>query len=457
MALRALCLFFTLSACGSTQMAAEPRVKSEEDATEPVEAETTKAATSPQERHVSHAELIVPVDAKDPKWGAESAPVTLVQFVDLECPFSARAALTLEALKHQYGPEKLRIVFKSNPLPFHKRAPMAHDAALAVYALSGPDSFERYKGLIFSHRSEISQAKLEEWAEQVGIPALSLKQELLSGRPTAHVVADQEIAAELGLIGTPEFFINGVSLSGAVPADEFVKIIDAELGAATRLRETGAGEMAIYSLRLKKNYRTKSERDEARKARESALDPNQVRFEVPVLPTDPTRGPEEAPVTLVVFSDFQCPFCKRLLPTLERVRTEYGGDVRIVWKDNPLPFHKEADAAAQVARYIHKRRGNDAFWRAHDQLFREQANLGPVLYEKALRSSGLSLTTLSQTDRDQLAHEIAESVQLTVEFEARGTPSSFINGRRLSGAQPFENFKAVIDEELRDIKTVAEQ
>src|SRR4051812_14142697 len=94
---------------------------------------------------------------------------------------------------------------------------------------------------------------------------------------------------------------------------------------------------------------------------------------VPVLPEDPIRGDKRALVTLVVFSDFQCPFCSRLaLGAMERIREEYADDLRIVFKNQPLPFHDKARLAAEVGAGVMATRGSDAFWRFHDIVFRSQ-------------------------------------------------------------------------------------
>ena len=96
---------------------------------------------------------------------------------------------------------------------------------------------------------------------------------------------------------------------------------------------------------------------------------------VPISSDDPMRGSRTAPITIVVFSDFQCPFCSRLGPTLDSVRTKYGADVRVVWKNDPLPFHTNAKPAAEAARGVFLLGGDAAFWRFHDEAFKNQSSL----------------------------------------------------------------------------------
>src|SRR5205814_2089006 len=98
---------------------------------------------------------------------------------------------------------------------------------------------------------------------------------------------------------------------------------------------------------------------------------------IPVEADDAQRGPPNAYVTIVVFSDFQCPFCGRLVPVLSRLREEYPEDLRIVFKNEPLSFHPHARFAAEVGQGILATRGEDAFWRFHDLAFRDASQIGP--------------------------------------------------------------------------------
>jgi protein-disulfide isomerase len=166
---------------------------------------------------------------------------------------------------------------------------------------------------------------------------------------------------------------------------------------------------------------------------------------------DPTLGPATAPVTLVEFSDFQCPFCQRVEPTLKRIRETYGDRVRIVWKDFPLTqIHPQAFKAAEAA---HCAREQGKFWEYHDRLFANQQ----ALQVDALKqhASALKLDTAKFNDCLDSA-KYAERVQAQMGVGAalgvNSTPAVFVNGRLLSGAQPFETFAAVIDEELERAK-----
>ena len=170
---------------------------------------------------------------------------------------------------------------------------------------------------------------------------------------------------------------------------------------------------------------------------------------IPVSSDDPMRGERDALVTIVLFSDFQCPFCGRLEPTLESVRTRYGRDVRVIWKNQPLSFHQNAKPAAEAAEGVFELAGNDAFWRFHDRCFANQMSLSQSNYEAWARSEGVDATTFSRglsSHRWQM--KVDDDSALATRVGATGTPTAFVNGIKVSGAQPLTVFEKTIDEEL---------
>jgi protein-disulfide isomerase len=171
-----------------------------------------------------------------------------------------------------------------------------------------------------------------------------------------------------------------------------------------------------------------------------------IRF-VPV-GTSPTEGPADALVTIVVFADYQCPFCSRVEPTLDRIRENYGDDVRIVYKNNPLPFHQDAMPAAELAFEARAQRGDDGFFEAHELLYENQHNLSRPDLERLARQLRLDG---SRTRRALDNHTHRDAIQSDMDLAARvgatGTPNFFINGMQVRGAQPYEEFARVIDQQ----------
>jgi protein-disulfide isomerase len=165
--------------------------------------------------------------------------------------------------------------------------------------------------------------------------------------------------------------------------------------------------------------------------------------------SSPSRGPATAKVTIVEFADFQCPFCKRVDPVLVQLRETYGDKIRIVWKNLPLEFHKNAGPAAELALEARAQKGDKGFWAAHDLLYKNQAELGERDLEAYAEQLGLDVAKAKRAIlSEKHKAEIAEDLKLASEVGAKGTPNFFINGHKLVGAQPIEKFKAIIDREL---------
>ncbi len=184
-------------------------------------------------------------------------------------------------------------------------------------------------------------------------------------------------------------------------------------------------------------------------ATSAAIGDEKTVWSVPVGPDDPVQGPNDALVTVVVFSDFECPFCKQATATFDRLRVEYPMDVRFVWKDLPLPAHDQAEPAAEVARAVRAAKGDAGFWQAHDRLYAVQASLGEAAYRKIVESFGLSWPSVRASVRAaRFGSVIQADVALSDRVDVPATPTTFVNGRKIVGAQPYERLKAVVDEEL---------
>jgi protein-disulfide isomerase len=157
------------------------------------------------------------------------------------------------------------------------------------------------------------------------------------------------------------------------------------------------------------------------------------------------KGPATAPVTIVAWSDYECPFCKKAEPIVQEVLAIYGDKVRYIHRDYPLPFHKFARKAAESARCAGEQ---GKFWEAYDALFK-----APTLTDESISATVVGVGV----DKAKLDECLASGKAKTMVDEdmtaggdvgVSGTPAFFINGRMLSGAQPVERFKAIIDAEL---------
>jgi protein-disulfide isomerase len=181
-----------------------------------------------------------------------------------------------------------------------------------------------------------------------------------------------------------------------------------------------------------------------RPSRPARPDPNK-KYEV-AIGASHAKGPASAPIKIVEWSDFQCPFCRRATPTLDQIQKEYGDKVQIVFKHMPLSMHtkaRPAHAAAEAAGLQGK------FWEMHDKIFADQRNLSTEIYEKYAADLGLDVDKFKKDSAgDVVEKRIAADYAQATKLGVTGTPAFFVNGRFLSGAQPFSSFKTLIDKEL---------
>jgi protein-disulfide isomerase len=178
-------------------------------------------------------------------------------------------------------------------------------------------------------------------------------------------------------------------------------------------------------------------------------DPDRV-YTIEVAPDAPSHGSRHAPVTMLYVSDFQCPFCARVAPTVARLEERYGERLRVVWMNYPLPFHQNAMPAAEAAMEAHAQQGDRGFWRMYETLFANQRALTADDLERYAQQQGLNLSRFRAAMRDH-RHQATirrDMSAITASGSSVGTPTFFINGRKLSGAQPFERFTAAIDRAL---------
>ncbi|HEX6163712.1 MAG TPA: DsbA family protein [Vicinamibacterales bacterium] len=174
------------------------------------------------------------------------------------------------------------------------------------------------------------------------------------------------------------------------------------------------------------------------------LDP--PRYTVETSNSDPVRGNPNAPITIVEFSDYQCPFCARVNPTLDRIRQTYGDRVKIVFKDFPLANHPQAPKASEAARCAGEQ---NKYWEMHDAMFANQRALDIPQLKQTARAIGLNGTSFDQClDSGKWASAVQAGLAQGEKMGVNSTPTLYVNGRPVIGAMPFENFKQIIDEEL---------
>jgi protein-disulfide isomerase len=383
------------------------------------------------------------VPLEGPARGSSSAKVSIVAFSDFQCPFCSRVVPTLDKLQKEY-PNDVRLYFRHNPLPFHPDAPLASEAALEA---ESQGKFWEMHDKLFTNQQNIKRPDLEKYASELGLDMGKFKTALDTSAHKGRIDSDMALARQIGVQGTPNFFINGRQVVGAQPYEEFKKVVDQEIASANKLLAAGTPQNQLYAkfMAAAKTAPTPA-----------AGAPNQPPAKGPgagpevykvAVGDAPTRGGKQPKVTIVEFSEFQCPYCGRVAPTLETLIKDYGNDVELAFRHNPLPFHNNAMIASEAAEAA---REQGKFWEMHDKLFANQAALDRPNLEKYAQDIGLDMGKFKKVlDTEKYKDRIKKDMDDAATFGARGTPNFFINGRNFRGAQPLEAFKGVIDEEIK--------
>lgn len=175
-----------------------------------------------------------------------------------------------------------------------------------------------------------------------------------------------------------------------------------------------------------------------------------ILMDVPRTPVEvanaPTKGPANAPVTIVEWSDFQCPFCSRVVPTMKEVEKKYGDKVRIAFRQYPLPMHPQAQKAAEASLCANDQ---GKFWEMHDAMFEKQGELAVDQLKQRATELALNADQFNQClDSGKYAAQVKADMDAGSAAGVSGTPAIFVNGRALPGAVPFDQIAVVIDDEL---------
>jgi len=437
-----------LVGCGSAPYRASDQATQKADVSKPA---TVEAASQ-----VSESEGPIPIGTDDPVWGSRWAPVTIVEFADFQCPFCERAEQTIKQLEADYGLEKLRIVWKNNPLPFHADAQVLAEAGQGVFSAGGNAAFWKFHAAAYAgmktrpagEAERVSPGELSAWAQGAGVAGKNVLVGLDKHTWSEKIRRDMDLATDLKVNGTPIFFINGVKLEGAQKKEAFREIIDAEAEKAAAKTTAGTVRDRIYlEMTAANRQAAKDDADDADAKDDPAAD--KTIYKVPI-GTSPVLGPPNALVTIVEFSDFECSFCKRAEPTIKALIEKYKKDVRVAWKNNPLHFHKHAMPAAELAVEAHLEKGSGGFWAAHDKLFEKSPSLDDADLEGIARDVRLDAAKMrSALESHRHKTRIEADQYLADDLNASGTPVFFVNGRRIAGAQPIDVFDKVIEQELQ--------
>jgi protein-disulfide isomerase len=341
-----------------------------------------------------------------------SAPVKVVEFFDYQCPFCAATIPALEEALRGY-PGKVQLVLKNMPLSFHHDSMLAHQAALAA---GEQGRFWEMYALLYANQKKLKPEDLLDYARSLNLDMALFLERLETGYYKPAIEKDLAAAAELRVTGTPTFFINDERLEGRQSADRLRHAIDSALANPNR---------AISLPQSRQHLGLAKDVD---------------------LFHSPSRGSKEAPVTIIEFSDMQCPFCAKAAPTLVELMAQYPGQIRWVFKSFPLPFHSDSELAHRAALAA-ERQGK--FWEMHDLIFSDQRNIKRGDLLRKAQSLDLDMARFTaDLESEELKRRVASDLNDGLRSNVTATPTFFVNGKEYSGALSLNQFRAIVTKDL---------
>ncbi len=386
-----------------------------------------------------------------PVRGPANAPVTVIVASEFQCPFCSKLAPTIEAVRAAH-PKEVRVAYTHFPLPFHSQA---MPAAKFAWAAHQQGQFWPAHDALLAGREALGQELFDKITDQLHLDRVQLVRDQ-DGLPAEKAIHQQVSAlSALGVTGTPSVFVNGALVVGAQPQDKFEEAIKSALKDAPKAGESlraawerhapgKGGKVADYLLLGAEPPPPPPppEDPEDHPERLTAV------WKVPVDPAvDMIRGDgPDVQVTIVTFTDMQCPYCTKLRPTIAALRRQHPGQVREVFKNLPMPFHKQA-IGAHLAALAAGRQGK--FWEFVDKSAENTGNLDDAQLSALANAVGLDMARWQRDRSDaKLTAQIDADMQAADKAGADGTPTIYVNGRRILGALPQETIDAVVVQEL---------
>ncbi len=414
---------------------------------------------APPQATQARLKMEIPADA--PGFGPADAPVTIVVFDDFQCPWCEKASKVIDRVLKEH-PADVRFAMVNFPLPqLHKEAELAAQAGMEAHAQG---KFKQMHDIMFANQRGINRAALDKWAQQIGLDVARFKAALDQNTHQAAVQRHMSMGKSLGVRGTPTMLINGRRFNMTRDMDQNYKVLNALIleemetvkkqniprGQAWQ-KLTATGMATLEQLTGGPAARPTAEAAPAKGPQAAArreVDPN-VSYKMEIEATDTWKGDPKALVTIVEFSEYQCPHCKNADGIVDEILAAYPQGVKFVFMNNPIRRHPHAHPAAVAALEVNAQKGLAAFWAFHKKLFENQKDINPENIQKWVQEAGLDMAKYKAAV-DNKTHDatIARQQALAMRFGARGTPAFFVNGYFLSGARPLAQFKPIIDREI---------
>lgn len=429
----------------------------------------TESTTATPRPHAPGALALPP-----PALGASSPLVVVTLFTDFECPYCREMAPAMTRLAETW-PADLQVQLRHLPLSFHGLAEAAARAAVAAQ-LQG--RFAAMHDLLFRRQAEWSALAdvpaFTAWAQaqaaSLGLDAPRFAADLAAPETAARVAEDAAKGRALSLPGTPSVLVGARLADPTAGVAGILSLARDELSQADNALRSGVPRAEVPYQRALAGAPDSHVADWLIRDLTAAEAPphgapqlsdsgdrgravSEQRWEVPVRPDDPARGPSGAPVTLVLFEDVQCPFCEALRPTLARLLERYPRALRLVVKSLPLPFHAQARPAALALECA---RQTGQFWPLRERLLADRERLSDAAIRDHAAAVGLSADALAAClAAPETAARVDEDLALAERVGARGTPVLYMNGRKIAGSRPLADLAALVDLELAHARAVA--
>ncbi|MCR9163424.1 MAG: DsbA family protein [Nannocystaceae bacterium] len=372
----------------------------------------------------------------EPSRGPADALVTIIEFADYQCPYCAKAREPLEEALAKFD-EDVRLLYKHFPLPSHR---MALPAAKAAWAAHQQGKFWEMHAELFAANASVKNIGAR--AAALGMDEAAFLRDFGSPQAAKAVDDDMLAGAKLGVTGTPVFYVNGHRYVGYRDKGQWIEVLEYELDLAERMVDEGTPAGEVYAALMKDAVKQRRSRDPNPPSPPPApggLDPD-VTYPVDV-EDRPAMGPADALVTVAVFSDFQCPYCSRIAPSLHAL-LEVEHDVRVVSMQLPIPSHPQARDAAKAALAA-DRQGK--YWEMHDALFESRDAVRSGDFVSIAEALDLDVAKFEADMADpQVEARIAADVALARELGVRSTPATFVNGHYVRGAVPLETLRQTV-------------
>lgn len=360
--------------------------------------------------------------------GNPKARATLVEYADFQCPYCARAIPVVQQILTKYG-DDVRYVFKQFPLTsIH---PFAEPAARASLAAAKQGKFWPMYDILFQNNRALDDASLKKYAQDIGLDVAKFDKDRSDASVTEMLNKDVSEAQRVGVGGTPAFFVNGVQ----APSWD-IETISRMIEAAR-----SGGDVAAIAAEVRKQY------EDQMKRQQEMMQQAATRVHEIDVTGAPMKGDPKAPVTIIEFSDFQCPYCASAEPLVQQVLNAYPGKVRLVYKQMPLNMHPNARPAAIAALEAAE---HGKFWEMHDLLFKNSSQLTRDNILSFAKQVGIDPADVQKAlDTQEHAQVIDKDIPDYLKTGLpMSTPSFFVNGKKVM-QRDFDTFKRMIEEALK--------